>query len=118
MLSTHFRKNHFCKPQSFARNLGQCLSVLSSMSVGFVRLSPVIGVSDHCLSHDSLAVIQMDAIKNERHHTNACSIQLTRNKWACEVTQADNIKSGEFLNMVSHTCEDPALKAYFSFITY
>lgn len=77
-----------------------------------------MGISDHCLSQDGLAVIQVDATENERHHMNACSIQLTPNKWAREVTQVDIISSREFLNMSYHICENPALKASFFLLQY
>lgn len=111
---------HFCKPV-FCREstaVSQTFRAVLSTSVGCVRLSPVTGLSDHHLSHDSLAVIRVNAFKNERYHANACSIQLTLNKWPSEITLADIIKSEKFLNTFYKSYEDSALKAYSSSITY
>lgn len=84
------------------------LCAVFSTSVAFVRLSPVTGLSDHCLSHESLAVIHVDAFQTARHHTNACSVQLTLNKWLRKVTQAHIIKSEKCFNMSDHSYEDSA----------
>lgn len=94
------------------------LCAVLSTSVGFVRLSPVTGLSDHCLSHDSLAVIQVDAFKNEQYYSNPCSTQLIWNKWPSKVMQADIMKSEKFLNASYHSYEDSALKAYSCSLTY
>lgn len=48
---------------------------------------------DDCLSHDGLAVIQVNPFKNKKHCTSACIIQLTLNEWLGEVTQANIIES-------------------------
>lgn len=52
----------FCTWPGTCGSLSELCAVFST-SVALVRLSPVTGLSDHCLSHESLAVIHVDAFQ-------------------------------------------------------